>query len=215
MIVRDGIPFIFGALVLTALLAGFLSLWWLLPGGILVVFFLNFFRNPQRQLPAEEGIVSPADGKIVAIRRNDHDNGEESGYFLSIFMNPFDVHVNRAPIAGRITGYEYFSGKFKPAFDDSATMDNERNLISMSNEQCTLRFSQVAGILARRIVFWKKPGDLLDRGERIGLIRFGSRVDMWLPADLEIMVRMGQKVKAASTLLAKFSTTQTERKHGD
>ena len=151
--------------------------------------------------------VSPADGKVITIRELEHD---PDGFriFLSIFMNVFDVHVNRAPVSGTIRSYEYMPGKFEPASRETAPIQNERNYILIQRDEFRLKMSQVAGLLARRIVFWKKPGDPVDKGERIGLIRFGSRVDLWLPDRLSLRVKPGDRVKAGSTIIA-------ERTHGN
>lgn len=191
---------------IAALLSGCLIHPWLLvPGIILFAFFANFFRNPERRLPAGECLVSPADGKIVVVRPLDPDQNDGYTSFVSIFMNVFDVHVNRAPMAGRISGYEYFPGKFKPAFEPAATLENERNRVTIEGDRCRIQLSQVAGLLARRILFWKKIGDTVGRGERIGMICFGSRVDVWLPPGVVPAVKPGQRVKAASSILAGFT----------
>ena len=199
---REGYLFIGAAAAVT--LAG---AWWLhwsvaIPGGLLLLFLLVFFRDPDRRVPSGPVIVSPADGRITAVRPAPEPAGE---VFLSIFMNPLNVHVNRAPMAGRITGYQYFEGSFRPAFEEAAGMENERNLIVIQGERHQLRMSQIAGILARRIVFRKKIGDTVQAGERIGMIRFGSRVDLWLPGQSRVVVRTGQKVKAGNTILAEIN----------
>ena len=150
-------------------------------------------------------MIAPADGKIIAVRTLDPAEHEGYRYFVSIFMNVFDVHVNRAPLGGTISAYTYHPGKFKVAFDEAASLENEHNMVTIAGERCRLRFSQVAGLLARRIVFWKKEGDRLNPGERVGLICFGSRVDVWLPPEVAPVVRMGQRVKASGTFLARFT----------
>jgi len=199
---REGYPFI-GAAVAGTLAAA----WWLhwslvIPGGLLLLFLLNFFRDPERRIPDGPVLVSPADGRVMAVRPAAGDAGEP---FVSIFMNPLDVHVNRAPLAGTIVQYQYFRGRFKPAFEESAGMENERNMIVIQGDRCQVRLSQIAGILARRIVFRKKVGDVVRTGERIGMIRFGSRVDLWLPREARVVVRAGQKVKAGNTILAEIN----------
>ncbi|MBN2432126.1 MAG: phosphatidylserine decarboxylase [Acidobacteria bacterium] len=205
MILKDSIPF----LVLTALITTAAMIWItpyaVAPGLLVFGFFVNFFRNPRRNVPEGDCIVSPADGKVVALRKLSADSPDsDGGLFLSIFMSPLDVHVNRAPMAGRIQDYRYFEGKFKPAYDDSATLENERNEFLIHNEKFSIRCSQVAGILARRIVFWMKDGQTVGKGERIGLIKFGSRVDLWLPPGLTPVVQIKERVKAGSSILATY-----------
>jgi phosphatidylserine decarboxylase len=207
MIVKDGFPYIIAAAVLG--IATGLWIHWLFfaLGGLVLIFFINFFRNPERPIPPGDVCVSPADGKIIAVHELEQDP-EGFKYFLSIFMNVFDVHVNRAPTNGTIHSYEYIPGKFAPASSETAPIQNERNYILIRRDDFRLKMSQVAGLLARRIVFWKKPGDPVDKGERIGLIRFGSRVDLWLPEQLSLRVKTGDRVKAGATIIA-------ERTHGN
>lgn len=207
MIVKDGFPYIIAAVVL-GLAAGMLLHWaFFIPGGVVLIFFVNFFRNPDRPIPPGDVCVSPADGKVIVVRELAQDP-EGFKHFVSIFMNVFDVHVNRAPIQGTIHSYEYMPGKFEPASNETAPIRNERNYILIRQDGFQLKMSQVAGLLARRIVFWKKSGDPVDKGERIGMIRFGSRVDLWLPDQLTLRVKTGDKVKAGSTIIA-------ERTHGN
>jgi phosphatidylserine decarboxylase len=201
MIVKDGIPFVLVTAVVAVSAGLFLHWGFYVAGGILVAFMLNFFRNPERRIPPGDGIVSPADGRIISIQ-DLKEQENEYRYFVSIFMNVFDVHVNRAPIAAVIAAYQYCEGRFRPASEDSAPLSNERNYIVLRQGDFQLKMSQVAGVLARRIVFWKHPGDAVEKGERIGLIRFGSRVDLWFPADVTLRVTVGQKVKAGESLLA-------------
>lgn len=207
MIVKDGFPYIVAATIVGMVAGIFLHWLFFIFGGIVLIFFINFFRNPERPIPPGDVCVSPADGKVITIRELEHD---PDGFriFLSIFMNVFDVHVNRAPVSGTIRSYEYMPGKFEPASRETAPIQNERNYILIQRDEFRLKMSQVAGLLARRIVFWKKPGDPVDKGERIGLIRFGSRVDLWLPDRLSLRVKPGDRVKAGSTIIA-------ERTHGN
>ena len=168
-----------------------------LPLFILALFCLWFFRDPNREIPAGPYAVSPADGKVVVVKP------ENGGTRISIFLNIFDVHVNRTPIPGRITKVQYQRGKFLVASKEEASTENEMNTITVEGGGSTVIFKQITGLIARRIVFWKKPGDSVSAGERVGLIKFGSRVDVWLGPEWEIAIRSGQRVSAGSTILAK------------
>jgi phosphatidylserine decarboxylase len=194
MIVRDAYRFLV-PLAILALAAFALKL--TIPGlllSALFVFVAFFFRNPARTIPADpRTIVSPADGKVVRIERVGNVTK------MSIFLSLFNVHVNRSPIAGRIEALDYRPGKFLVAFNHKASTDNERNIIMVSNGSITIVFTQIAGIVARRIVFWKKVGDSVAKGELVGLIRFGSRVDVLFPAGTEATVAVGDRVKGGST----------------
>jgi phosphatidylserine decarboxylase len=167
------------------------------PFYLLALFCLWFFRDPDREIPSGPVAVSPADGKVVSIRR------KPSGTQLCIFLNVFDVHVNRSPIAGKVIAVEYTKGKFLVASKDEASYENERNTMTVDNGQSTVRFSQIAGLIARRIVCTKAPGDYVTMGERIGLIKFGSRVDVDFGPEWEVVVREGQRVSAGSSIVAK------------
>jgi len=166
--------------------------------GILLLFLAGFvaffFRNPRREIPSDPRvIVSPADGKVVKIERVGNVTR------LSIFLSIFDVHVNRSPMAGRIEAIDYKKGKFKAAFNHAASVENERNTIMVSQGNVKLVFTQIAGIIARRIVCWKKVGDTVGKGELVGLIRFGSRVDVLFPAGTTATVTVGTRVRGGST----------------
>jgi len=194
MIHKEALRFIV-PLLLSASLAAALGLYL---AGILLLFLAAFvaffFRNPAREIPTDPRvIVSPADGRIVKIERVGNVTK------LSIFLSIFDVHVNRSPIGGRIDAIDYKRGKFKPAFNHAASIENERNTIMVSAGDVKLVFTQIAGILARRIVCWKKVGDTVAKGELIGLIRFGSRVDVLFPAGTDVTVRAGARVLGGST----------------
>ncbi|MCS7026452.1 MAG: phosphatidylserine decarboxylase [Bryobacteraceae bacterium] len=167
------------------------------PLFILALFCLWFFRDPERTSPPGPVAVSPADGKVVAVR------AEDGGTRISIFLNVFDVHVNRSPIAGRITAVDYRKGKFLVASQEQASSENEMNTITVEGDGSRVVFKQIAGLIARRIVCWKKAGDLVDKGERIGLIKFGSRVDVWLGPEWKLAVRTGDRVAAGSSILAR------------
>ncbi len=172
--------------------------WWGLPLYILAAFCLYFFRDPERAIPAGPVAVSPADGKVVAVKPA----GPEA-LRVSIFLNVFDVHVNRSPIAGRIVDLQYKPGKFHVASREQASAENEQNTITVEGEGTRVVFKQIAGLIARRVVCYKKQGDQVGTGERIGLIKFGSRVDVFFGPEWEIAVRSGERVAAGSSILAR------------
>jgi len=194
MIVKEAFRFIAPLLVSAALAAAF-GLW--LAAGLVMlmaVFVVFFFRNPKRNIPPDPKIiVSPADGRVVKVERI----GQSMQ--LSIFLSIFDVHVNRSPIAGRIEAVDYKRGGFKPAWNHAASVENERNIVTVSQGDLKLIFTQIAGLVARRIVCWKKIGDTVEKGELIGLIRFGSRVDVLFPAGTEVTVERGARVRGGSS----------------
>jgi phosphatidylserine decarboxylase len=195
--VIDGIYYALGLLAGGAL-TGYLTKPALsIPFVILAVFCLWFFRDPDRAIPPGPVAVSPADGKVVAI--------VPAGNLtrVSIFLNVFDVHVNRSPIAGKITKVEYKTGKFLVASKPEATTDNEQNFITVEGPSGTIVFSQIAGLIARRIICYKKPGDSVQAGERVGYIKFGSRVDIFFGPEWTIQVKEGQRVSAGSGILAR------------
>ena len=199
--VRDGIPFV---LVPLFIALGFgLFLFWI-PVAIFVVvaaFMAFFFRDPQRDVPTGPGlIVSAADGRVTRI-----ENYEDSK-LVSVFLSPLDVHINRSPIAGKITNIKYTEGKKTPATSDNASLVNERNSLIIEGESVTVTCTQIAGILARRIVCWPKAGDNLERGQKFGLIKFGSRTDILMPASVEIAVKIGDRVKGGETIIGKYRT---------
>ena len=187
-----------------ALSAGGAAVWYLsrpaygVPLFLLALFCLYFFRDPERTIPEGPVAVSPADGKVVAIRAND-----PAAARISIFLNIFDVHVNRAPIAGTITNVEYKKGRFLVASREVASSQNERNTVTIEGDGTRVGFAQIAGLIARRIVFNKKPGDQIAKGERVGLIKFGSRVDVFLGPEWEITVKPGEHVSGGSSILAR------------
>jgi phosphatidylserine decarboxylase len=209
-------PLLIGVLLL--LLSG----GWLLGVGILFVllglFVFSFFRNPERTIPNAPGVlVCPADGRVVASKDESYEG--RLGKRVSIFLAIWNVHVNRAPAAGRITRVEYKRGKFLAAWDEGASLQNEQNVFIQVTEHGEIMYKQIAGWVARRVVSWKKAGETVARGERIGLVRFGSRVDIWLPAEAEIAVKVGDNVKGGSSILARMpdtagvrAGTETEKK---
>ena len=193
----------FGLATILFLLLGWGWLWKLCL--LLAIFCGAFFRDPERFVPRKAGsLVSPADGKILSITETEAPEAAAMGASIkvSIFMSVFNVHVNRVPAAGRIVGIYYRPGKFFSANLDKAAEENERNLIVMDDEQGRrLAFVQIAGLIARRIVCFVEPGDEVEKGQRCGLIRFGSRVDLYLPPATEIDVSVGQHVKAGETIV--------------
>jgi phosphatidylserine decarboxylase len=199
--VRDGIYYGL-AFIVVALLVG-----WLTAPALAVIplllaaFFLWFFRDPERQVPAVQGaIVSPADGKVTDIFMTE-ENGEPQTR-ISIFLNIFNVHVNRSPVAGVVTDVTYQKGKFGSAMGAISASENEQNVVTVQGDAGIVVFKQIAGLLARRIVFTKTVGDTVARGERVGLIKFGSRTDVLFAGVAEVKVRVGDHVKGGSSVLA-------------
>lgn len=178
-----------------------LGLYWL--GAfflVLTLFVLNFFRDPNRSIPTDPyAIVSPADGRVVEVMEELFEGRPVRR--VSIFMSPLDVHVNRAPIAGTIQNIAYKKGSFQMASNAAASVENEQNVFTISGDQGVVVVKQIAGLLARRIVFWKKKGDSLARGERVGLIKFGSRADVMMDPKVELRVKVGDYVRAGSSIL--------------
>jgi len=195
---------------LPPLAAGVICFWahWNWPGGVLVflgLFVFYFFRDPDRTIPSDAGaVVSPADGHVVEIVDEAVDT--KMGHRVSIFLSIWDVHVQRAPVAGRISSVVYRPGKFYGAFRSAASQKNEQNVISLETAGGSLVFKQIAGAIARRVLCWKDEGQEVSRGERVGMIRFGSRVDIWLPMEAEILVRRGQKLKGGASILARWNS---------
>jgi phosphatidylserine decarboxylase len=202
--VKDAYRFAIPPLVVGAACAAF---GWRWPGGVLIflgLFVFYFFRDPNRTIPTQPGaVVSPADGHVVAIVDEPFESAP--GKRISIFLSIWDVHVQRAPIAGRIAGVVYRPGKFYAALRSSASQKNEQNVISIQAPGGTVVFKQIAGAIARRVICWKREGENVALGERVGLIRFGSRVDVWMPAAAEVLVRRGQKVRGGESILARWN----------
>ena len=168
--------------------------------AILSLLVLNFFRDPERQVPEEvDAIISPADGLVVQLAEEEFEG--RAVRRLSIFMSPLDVHVNRAPIAGSIKAINYKRGSFRVASQDRASLENEQNVFTVEGRQGVIVVKQIAGLLARRIVFWKRLGDSLARGERVGMIKFGSRVDVLVAPTVQWRVKVGDRVRAGSSVL--------------
>jgi phosphatidylserine decarboxylase len=190
---------------------------WIVAGVVLLglaAFVFYFFRDPARVIPDQaDAVVSPADGRVVVITGEDY--AGRAGKRISIFLAIWNVHVNRSPAAGTVVKMDYRPGKFLAAMMARASAENEQNVISLSTARGEIVFKQIAGLIARRVVCWKKPGDVVARGERIGLVRFGSRVDLWVPNETQILVVVGDHVKGGSSILARWPvpaaarTTQT------
>jgi phosphatidylserine decarboxylase len=204
--VRDGLYY-GAALTAAGVLLAYLSQPWLgLPLFLLAAFCLYFFRDPERDIPGGPVAVSPADGKIVAVRPDG-----PSSTRVSIFLNIFDVHVNRTPIAGTIADVQYHKGRFLVASKEKASAENEQNTVAVQGNGTRVVFKQIAGLIARRIVFSKKLGDQVAAGERIGLIKFGSRVDVLFGPEWDVLVREGMHVAAGSSVLARRNDVNRRR----
>lgn len=206
--VRDGYIYGLSLLAVAALLAWATGTWyWSIVPVLLAAFFLWFFRDPQRAIPKGEGlIVSPADGVVTETVRIDTPEGARQR--ISIFLNVFDVHVNRTPIAGEITAVRYQTGKFLNAMNQECAERNEQNIVTVRGEGIEIVFKQIAGLIARRIVFNYGEGDRVERGQRVGLIKFGSRTDVILPAEADIRVKTGQRVKGGASIIAEMPRAQ-------
>src|SRR6266498_529401 len=201
-IAREGIPYILTPAVFAALA------WALGYRYVAAIFFIVsafmtfFFRDPKREPPNEPNvIVAPADGKITRI--TSLTSNSTSTKLISIFLSPLDVHINRAPIAGKITNVSYTKGKFLMATDNRASLINEQNALTIEGDKITVVCKQIAGILARRIICWKHQGERLTLGERFGLIKFSSRTDLILPDNVEVLVSKGMRVKGGSTIIGR------------
>lgn len=201
--VRDGYKFVLPLLFLGTAAA---ALGWKVTAAVLLLLCASvafFFRDPERLSPAEPGVVvSPADGRVMEIRDEVWDG--RPGRRISIFLSIWDVHVNRSPMAGRFREVEYRTGRFYNAMRSRASVENEQNIIHLQTERGEMIFKQIAGAIARRVVCWKAPGDSVKLGERIGLIRFGSRMDVWLPQAAEVVARVGEHVSGGVSVLARW-----------
>jgi phosphatidylserine decarboxylase len=205
IIAREGWPFLTVSLIV-AVAVTWWGGWWSIPFWIIYFFILQFFRDPPREIPQGEGLVlCPADGRVllVGVMKDPYRNVE--ALKISVFMNVFNVHSNRSPVDAVVKDVVYSKGLFVNASFDKASSDNERNaLILRMDDGTELSCVQIAGLIARRILCYVKPGDRLQRGQRYGFIRFGSRVDVYLPTDARPRVAIGDKVKATSTVIAEL-----------
>ena len=203
--VRDGYPYV----IVPAALAAFppiLGVWYLaLPLLFVSAFMAYFFRDPHRIIPTDPNIiVSPADGRVTRVCPL-LPGSENSPSVVSIFLSPLDVHINRAPIAGKITDITFTKGKFLMATKEAASLVNEQNALTIEGADCTLVCKQIAGVLARRIVCWKKVGEEVSLGERFGMIKFSSRTDLILPPNVSVEVRVGDHVRGGATIIGRMS----------
>ena len=203
IIAREGWPFLAISLAL-AVAVTFWCATWSIPLWIIFVFVLQFFRDPPREIPQEAGaVLSACDGRVIKVERAQDPYGQREAILVSVFMNVFNVHSNRSPVDGTIEQVQYFPGKFVNADLDKASLENERNAVVLKTAGGSIvTFVQVAGLIARRILCYVKAGDVLARGQRYGFIRFGSRVDVYLPLDAKVRVSIGDKVSATTTILA-------------
>jgi phosphatidylserine decarboxylase len=205
---KEGVPFVVLFLVPAAALAA-VGIWL---GAIffllMSVFMAFFFRDPERVPPNESGlIVSPADGRVIAVERAEPGLAA-SPTQVSIFLSPLDVHINRSPIAGQITELVHKPGAFHIASRRIASVENEQNIVTVRGQHVTVVFRQIAGLLARRVVFWKRPGEWVEIGERVGLMKFGSRVDVLLPPEVKVLVRRGDRVKGGVSPIGRLGAAR-------
>ena len=197
-VAREAVPFLLGLLAAAVLLGAILGPWAVLPILVLILFVLFFFRDPARLSPAGEGLVlSPADGRVTEVERR------PQGARISVFLSLFDCHINRSPVEGTVREVTHTPGRFHPAWQGRASRENERNHLVIGSLTGDYGVTQIAGVVARRIVCAKRIGDAVGRGERIGLIRFGSRTDLHLPPGVEPAVAVGDRVRGGVTVLAR------------
>ncbi|UHL66131.1 phosphatidylserine decarboxylase [Paralcaligenes sp. KSB-10] len=214
VIAREGWPFL-AAIVLVSIIVTFWSPWASLPLWLISLFVLQFFRDPARVAPdGELYVLSPADGRIVSVEEVKDAYAQRDALKISVFMNVFNVHSNRAPVNGEVLSVDYFAGQFFNAALDKASLQNERNATVLRTSQGhVVTAVQVAGLIAKRILCYIKPGDQVYRGQRYGFIRFGSRVDVYLPLGSRPRVSIGDKVQATSTVLAELPAAASEQTH--
>jgi len=210
-VAREGWPFLAIAAAVS-LLVTYFGGWWSLPFWLATAFILQFFRDPPREVPDDpSAVVSPADGRVVEVSRSQDPYLRREALKVSVFMNVFNVHSNRAPADGLVKERWYFGGAFVNAALDKASLSNERNALWIQRDDgCDLTCVQVAGLIARRILCYVEPGARLERGQRFGFIRFGSRVDLYLPPDAQVKAAVGEKVYAAQSVLAWLKTPSSK-----
>jgi len=204
-LVRESIPFI-AVPLFVALVFLFFGLWSLFGLCLFIALFMAFFfRDPKRQPPVDpDVVVSPADGRVTRVELL-NPNEQDSPTLVSIFLSPFDVHINRSPIPGKIRDVVYAPGRFLMATNEKASLVNEQNILTIEGDRITVVCKQIAGILARRVVCWKKKGDNLQLGERFGLIKFSSRTDVILPSNVTVSISEGTKVRGGTTVIGRIS----------
>lgn len=203
-IAGEGFPFLIPSAILTLFFAGMGWTVLTIPGILLTLFIAYFFRNPKRKIPSLRNIIlSPADGRVIYVGECEEDRFlKQRALKVSIFMSPFDVHINRTPASGKVLEVSYHPGRFLVASRDKASLLNEQNALVMETEdRFKILLVQIAGFVARRIVCYAKAGDLLNRGEIFGMIRFGSRVDLYLPVDVRPIVKVGQHIKGGESII--------------
>ena len=206
IIAREGWPYLLAVGLLAIIFTKLFGVIYTLPLWIIFVFVLQFFRDPPRLVPvAPNAVLAPADGRVIVVEKMYDPYAQRDALKISIFMNVFNVHSNRIAVNGRIKSIEYFPGKFFNADFDKASLENEMNAMVIDASGNDITLVQVAGLIARRILCYVRVGDLVKKGERYGFIRFGSRVDVYLPLHAEPLVSVGDKVRATSTLLAVIS----------
>jgi phosphatidylserine decarboxylase len=207
LIAREGWPFLALAVAI-ALVVTWFGGWWSIPFWLAAIFVLQFFRDPPRVVPTQAGtVLSPADGRIVVVGKARDPYLDRDALKISVFMNVFNVHSNRSPVDGEVKRAWYHPGSFVNAALDKASLENERNALHIvTTDGRDVTCVQVAGLIARRILCYAKAGDRLERGQRYGFIRFGSRVDVYLPPDARPLAQVGDVVYATSTVLAEFPT---------
>ncbi|MBZ5554950.1 MAG: phosphatidylserine decarboxylase family protein [Acidobacteriia bacterium] len=202
-IAKDAWIFVLPLLVATLLLY---FLHWLAASGVvlaLTLFILYFFRDPERKIPNDPlAVVSPADGRVMEVEPVTIEGASQIR--IGIFLSVFDVHINRSPIAGRVTSVRYQKGRFEAAFKKSVSIENEQNRLTIAGRTATVEVAQIAGLIARRIVCYKGEGDTVLRGERIGLIKFGSKTDCLLPPDAEVRIKVGDHVRGGASTIARL-----------
>ncbi len=212
IVAKEGWPFLAIAVIVSAIFAWFAA-WWSIPFWLATLFVLQFFRDPPRDVPADPSLVcAPADGRIVSVEKTEDPYGHRNALKISVFMNVFNVHSNRAPVDGAVIAVNYHRGGFFNAALDKASLKNERNVLRIRMDDGEeLTCVQIAGLIARRILCYVKPGDRLLKGQRFGFIRFGSRVDLYLAPQAHPRVSVGDKVYAGETVLAELETAATSR----
>ena len=206
IVAREGWPFLAGAVAAAVLVGALAGWWWSAPLWLAALFVLQFFRDPPREVPDDpRAVVSPADGRIVAVEKARDPWLERDALKISVFMNVFNVHSNRSPVDGTVRGRWYHAGRFLNAALDKASLENERNALALRTaDGVDVTCVQIAGLVARRILCYVGEGATLERGQRYGFIRFGSRVDVYLPPDAEVKAALGDKVHATESVLARL-----------